>query len=178
MRQWPPYISEDQSARFFANSTHQFNVNRTILYGNDIGNGVWLSADVRLCLDHGAFVPYPANNAFVAQFIKTDYDYAEQFHRRHTDIQSNVPAEFLYARFAYNVIGLVPGHPLMAKILVPLVISIAKSGLENAKPRAGARVSRIPSELSSVKEYADADTSTFFAHSQVVNDTFISPSHG
>ncbi|KAH9931357.1 uncharacterized protein B0H18DRAFT_991367 [Fomitopsis serialis] len=71
---------------------------------NDSANGVCLRADIRRCLDRQGFVFFPAGSQFVAYFIKGEPDYAEWYHRTAARIHERVPVQFLYARFAFNVI--------------------------------------------------------------------------
>ena len=73
-------------------------------------NGISLRDDVRRCLDACAFVFFPVHGSdkFMAYFVDDGYwpDYTEAFHRRLVTIHPSVAVEFLYARFAYNVINL------------------------------------------------------------------------
>ncbi|KAI1784587.1 hypothetical protein LXA43DRAFT_901310 [Ganoderma leucocontextum] len=82
-------------------------------------NGILLRDDVRRCFDSHAFVFYPAgNNMFVAYFVHTrGYpNYTELLHRRLVTIHPSVAVEFLYARFAYNVIHLSRRNAAFASI--------------------------------------------------------------
>ena len=65
---------------------------------------VRLRADLHHGLDNHVFVPYPSGDRFVAVFLKNSTGYAESYHRRFVGIDSEVSAEFLYARFAYSII--------------------------------------------------------------------------
>ena len=66
--------------------------------------GIRLRADLHHGLDNHVFVPYPSGDRFVAVFPKNSTSYAESYHRRCMEINSEVSVEFLYARFAYSII--------------------------------------------------------------------------
>ena len=88
---------------------------------NEPENGITLRPDVQQCFDDCGFVFYPdsasipgpgcADNddagPFVAYFINNGFLYLpDLFHRRRAAIYPSIPVEFLYARFAYSIIGL------------------------------------------------------------------------
>ncbi|KAI1784332.1 hypothetical protein LXA43DRAFT_1101509 [Ganoderma leucocontextum] len=93
-----------------------FHVNRMGLYARDDlsmgvncpSNGILLRADVYKCLDSYNFIFYPSGDGtFVAYFVRKLCAYLpELLHRRVMTIHSDVPAEFLYARFALAIINL------------------------------------------------------------------------
>ncbi|KAI0751614.1 hypothetical protein C8Q80DRAFT_1158458 [Daedaleopsis nitida] len=75
---------------------------------NHIANGVTLRADVQDFLDRLGFVSYPAggDHQFCAYLLLADPDYRQELHRREVEMPERVSHEFLFARFAYNIIGL------------------------------------------------------------------------
>ena len=70
---------------------------------NDVGNGITLRADLRLLLDATGFVLVPANDGFVVQFLDPHSGYEDR-RRAPVALHDRVRNQFLYARFAYNII--------------------------------------------------------------------------
>ncbi|KAH9935658.1 uncharacterized protein B0H18DRAFT_419849 [Fomitopsis serialis] len=100
-------VPKEQAVWFTFNRMKVHNIRPEIVTPNDVANGICLRADIRLCLDRHAFVFFPDGSDFVAYFIKVEDDYAEWFHRTAAQIHERVAVQFLYARFAFNVINLV-----------------------------------------------------------------------
>ena len=72
---------------------------------NDVGNGITLRDDFHHLLDNEFLVLVPANNDFMVQFLKPPLDYENHHHAR-VNLHDRVRNQFLYARFAYNIIRL------------------------------------------------------------------------
>ena len=73
---------------------------------DDVGNGLTLRCDVRRLLDNHAFVFYPVGNRKYVTYVlrESAQDYVELLHGREVTAPLRVSDEFLYARFAYNII--------------------------------------------------------------------------
>ena len=67
-----------------------YNANPDINSTKDTHNGVRLRVDLHHVLDNYLFVPYPSSDRFVAVFLKNSIGYAESYHRRFIEINSEV----------------------------------------------------------------------------------------
>ena len=103
-------MPEDQEAWFIDNGMGRHNRSGCGTSVNDVANGVTLRCDVHRLLDYHAIVFYPAGERkYVTYIVRNDMeDYAEQLHGRVVAVPLRVSDEFLYARFAYNIISLLP----------------------------------------------------------------------
>ena len=119
---------------------------RTNCYSSAIdepANGIMLRPDVQHCFDDCGFVFYPdagtgpcgdspddGSKPFVTYFINDGFSYLpELFHRRRVALHPTVSVEFLYARFAYAIIGL-PGMDLLYEsVPEPPKIAVARENL-------------------------------------------------
>ncbi|KAI1791922.1 hypothetical protein LXA43DRAFT_1008482 [Ganoderma leucocontextum] len=110
-------IPKAEAAWFHANLMGLYAGDNWSMGVNCPSNGILLRADVYKCLDSYNFVFYPSGDGtFVAYFVRKLCAYLpELLHRRVMTIHSDVPAEFLYARFALAIINLPrPGDPFDA----------------------------------------------------------------
>lgn len=100
-------IPRSQSDWFTANDMEQFNIDASAKI-DDVANGVTLRSDVHTCFDRCKFVFYPTDQGrYVAYIIgHHQLDYAKLLHRRLVAMHPRVAIQFLYARFAYNIIHL------------------------------------------------------------------------
>ncbi|KAK7693676.1 hypothetical protein QCA50_003246 [Cerrena zonata] len=114
-------VPKDQAAWYELNAMDVYNFNRDIHSVDDISNGICLRSDVHRCLERRSFVPFPVDGSFVAHFIRREPNYADLLHRKEMLIHEIVSIEFLYARFALNVISRVSQYPLMKTIPVPVL---------------------------------------------------------
>ncbi|KAI1784589.1 hypothetical protein LXA43DRAFT_208645 [Ganoderma leucocontextum] len=99
-------------------------------------NGIALRDDVRRCFDSHAFVFYPAgNDKFMAYFVDMPGypDYTELFHQRLVRIHPSVAVEFLYARFAYNVIHLYRPDELLDSVSENEAVKVWEKKLSSKK---------------------------------------------
>ncbi|RPD53601.1 hypothetical protein L227DRAFT_396734 [Lentinus tigrinus ALCF2SS1-6] len=73
---------------------------------DDTANGVALRSDIHLCHDRHTFVFYPCEPDDYVLYIVVmgEGDYAQLLHRRPVTMPKRVSNNFLYARFAYNII--------------------------------------------------------------------------
>ena len=103
-------IPKAEAAWFTANEMNVYSIENQKAGVDTHTNGISLRDDVRRCLDACAFVFFPVHGSdkFMAYFVDDGYwpDYTEAFHRRLVTIHPSVAVEFIYARFAYNVIKL------------------------------------------------------------------------
>lgn len=70
---------------------------------DDIANGITVRADLHLLLDSFAFVLTPKNDGFVTHMLHKFQHYA-YLHRTPASHHDRVRVQFLYTRFAYNII--------------------------------------------------------------------------
>ncbi|TBU24393.1 hypothetical protein BD311DRAFT_791061 [Dichomitus squalens] len=101
-------VPKDQKAWFNGNDMGRYNRISPTTSVDDVANGMTLRCDVHRLLNRHAFVFYPAGDRkFVTYIVLQDtFDYAYLLHGRVVTIPLRVSDEFLYARFAYNVINL------------------------------------------------------------------------
>lgn len=99
------------NCRLVPETQHQwFQLNIMQLYNSfpgelhdDVSNGIALRADLHRLLDNAVFSLIPANNDFVVQFMGNPGTY-EKYHHAKVALHDRVPNQFLYARFAYNIV--------------------------------------------------------------------------
>ncbi|TBU28324.1 hypothetical protein BD311DRAFT_333539 [Dichomitus squalens] len=103
-------VPKEQQAWFLANAMGRYNRSRMTGSVDDVANGITLRSDVHRLLDLHAFVFYPiGDRKFVTYIVQRNiHDYAELLHGRTVTVPLRVSYEFLYARFAYNIIKLFP----------------------------------------------------------------------
>ncbi|EJF61891.1 hypothetical protein DICSQDRAFT_180282 [Dichomitus squalens LYAD-421 SS1] len=104
-------VPKDELAWFLVNEMGRFNRSTLGATVNDVSNGVTLRCDVHRLLDSQSFVFYPVGDRkYVTYLVRgTSRDYVELLHGREVStVPLRVSDEFLYARFAYNIIKLRP----------------------------------------------------------------------
>ena len=101
-------VPKDQKAWFSGNDMGRFNRVSPKTSVDDVANRMTLRCDVNRMLDRHAFVFYPSNDRKFVTYIvlKNTVDYEYLLHGRLVTIPLRVSDEFLYARFAYNIINL------------------------------------------------------------------------
>ena len=116
-------VPRDREAWFVANDMGRYNRSGAGTSVNDVANGVTLRCDVRRLLEFHAFVFYPIGEGrFVTYVVRRDMqDFADVLHGRTVTVPMRVSDEFLYARFAYNIINLLqPRVPDVSIERVPI----------------------------------------------------------
>lgn len=71
---------------------------------NTVGNGVLLRADICQLFDQAVFAFSIKEQSLCCHFLKTTPHYAELYHNYPVTSPTGVPAELMYARFAWAVI--------------------------------------------------------------------------
>ena len=101
-------VPKNQKAWFNGNDMGRFNRVSPKTSVDDVANRMTLRCDVQRMLDRHAFVFYPSNDRKFMTYIvlKNTVDYEYLLHGRVVTIPLRVSDEFLYARFAYNIINL------------------------------------------------------------------------
>ena len=91
---------------------------------DDPNNLITLRCDLHRLLDHFIWVLFPTNDGYAVHFLEdtTALSAYASFHRQSVALPDRIPSSFLYARFAYNILGLVkrivdPAH--WEKITLP-----------------------------------------------------------
>ncbi|TBU24930.1 hypothetical protein BD311DRAFT_670717 [Dichomitus squalens] len=104
-------------------------------------NVITLRRDVRYCLEGHVFVFCPVDHhTFLTYVLREGVpDYAELLHRRPVTFPRRVPAEFIYARFAYTVISLLQSSPYFDDFPIPDAVKLAE------KTRASGQKRNMPS---------------------------------
>ncbi len=106
-------VPRDREGWFQRNRMDRFTLagDRTGIH--DTANGLTLRLDLGDCLERHALVFYPATEEgkFLTHLCRWKLDYVEAFHRRLVTISPRVSDEFLYARFAHDMIKLVNTGP-------------------------------------------------------------------
>ena len=105
------FIPPSEVDWFNANEMHRY---RSAIVGadagpaNDPGNWIALRSDVRDIFYAHGFVFYPTGDgAHVDFFLDTAYlDYAAEYHRQRVNLHAEVVDQFIYAGFAYAMVGL------------------------------------------------------------------------
>ncbi|TBU54945.1 hypothetical protein BD310DRAFT_908619 [Dichomitus squalens] len=123
-------------------------------------NVITLRRDVRYCLEGHVFVFCPVDHhTFLTYVLREGVpDYAELLHRRPVTFPRRVPAEFIYARFAYTVISLLQSSPYFDDFPIPDAVKLAE------KTRASGQKRNMPSrkqkepKLDTVDEGDNSDT--------------------
>ena len=128
---------------------------------NDVANGVTLRSDVHACLNRQGFFFYPiGERRYLAYTVKRhEEDYAELFHRREVRMHDRIAGEFLYARFAYNIINLLPQIWKASGRSVPIPQAIRDARdrrLEEKKQKKDKKSAN--SELHTEREDGDTET--------------------
>ena len=98
-------VPRDCAIWFDANGMAAFNTNPEVENTDDIANGVCLRADVHRLLDKHSLVFYPLGNDFIAHFLQVTPPYDQLYHRVPISVHPRVSIQFLYARFAINIIS-------------------------------------------------------------------------
>ena len=101
---------------------------------DDVANGVTLRADVHAALDRSVFVFFPSASSqgqYIAYAIGLELDYAHTLHRRLAKVHERVSAEFLYARFAYNIISLLT--PPCARFAFPIPAALETAEIDRRR---------------------------------------------
>lgn len=121
------------------------------LYGpgiNNPANGITLRTDIHECFDRHGVALYPAEQGFKIHVIKKFSDYAELLHLRTLVMPARVPIEFLYARFAFTIINLIPESSFnwLGSVKVPNGIEEAKKTrlIKEAESRKKNKLTSIP----------------------------------
>lgn len=113
---------------------------------NDVANGVTLRSDVHAYIDQYGFVFYPTDQGrYVAYVVGRQLDYAKLFHRRLVAMHPRVAIQFLYARFAYNVIHLIRRRWAIPSRSFPIpkeVLEVRKAAEEEAEEEANLKRKR------------------------------------
>ena len=99
-------VPRDREAWFVANDMGRYNRSGAGTSVNDVANGVTLRCDVRRLLEFHAFVFYPIGEGKAVTYVvrRDMQDFADVLHGRTVTVPMRVSDEFLYARFAYNII--------------------------------------------------------------------------
>ena len=98
-------VPREMAIRFHANGMAAFNTNSQVHNTDDVANGVCLRADVHRLLDNHSLVFYPLRDDFIAHFLQVTPPYNELYHRVPITVHPRVSIQFLYARFAINIIS-------------------------------------------------------------------------
>ena len=129
---------------------------------NDVGNGVTLRSDVHACLDRGGFVFYPTEHGGFMGYIVNieEWNYVEVLHRREVNMHDRVVGEFLYARFAYNIIQQLPSFwRSLDSVPIPQAISDARKRRLQAEKQNDE--DSVDSELETDHEHGCEDGASF-----------------
>ena len=116
-------VPQDREAWFVANDMGRYNRSGAGTSVNDVANGVTLRCDVRRLLEFHAFVFYPIGGGKAVTYVvrRDMQDFADVLHGRTVTVPVRVSDEFLYARFAYNIINLLqPRVPDVSIERVPI----------------------------------------------------------
>ena len=124
---------------------------------NSIANGVTLRSDILGCLDRSSFVFYPfGDGRYGGYVLKQESDYVEWVHRRPARVHPRVADQYLYARFAYNVIGLVLPQWSKPDRCIPAPQYVQEINRQSPRERSSAGLSPTSSEL----EFGDENESS------------------
>ena len=100
-------VPKAQHRWFSSNGMHSYNANN----GNaldDVGNLITLTCDIHRHLDGASLVLVPANDGYVVHYLEAQPDdFYAGLHRAPVHLHDRVRNQFLYARFAYNILALV-----------------------------------------------------------------------
>ena len=121
-------MPKDELAWFLVNGMGRFNRSTLGTTVDDVANGLTLRCDVYRLLDSQSFVFYPVGPCkYVTYLLRAKSEgYVELLHGREVaTIPLCVSDEFLYARFAYNIIKLRPRifGPSVARIPVDVAVT-------------------------------------------------------